>query len=108
MLDLTEPTKGKGRKTRIRQLNQLPTTQTINTMYLETDCTSIDIERWNELMKGARKASYPRLVRRIKRELPKLYATLSLDAYNPWCGQCQQTRTHYILVHSAIEYFIRK
>ena len=46
--------------------------------------------------------------RTIKKELPKLYATLSLDAYNPWCGQCQQTRTHYILVHSAIEYFIRK
>lgn len=108
MLDLTEPTKGKGRKTRIRQPNQLPTTQTINTMYLETDCTSIDIERWNELMKGARNASYPRLVRRIKKELPKLYATLSLDVYNPWCGRCQQTRTHYILVHSAIEYFIRK
>ena len=108
MLDLTEPTKGKGRKTRIRQPNQLPTTQTINTMYLETDCTSIDIKRWNELMKGARKASYPRLVRRIKKELPKLYATLSLDVYNPWCGRCQQTRTHYILVHSAIEYFIRK
>ncbi len=62
MLDLTEPTKGKGRIIRIRQPNQLPTTQTINTMYLETDCTSIDIERWNQLMKGARKASYPRLV----------------------------------------------
>ena len=108
MLDLTEPTKGKGRKTRIRQPNQLPTTQTINTMYLETDCTSIDIKRWNELMKGARKANYQRLVKKIKKELPDLYQSLMLDFYNPWSDQCVQTRTHFILVHSAIEYIIKK
>ena len=107
MLDLMEPTKG---KIKIKDSAAQPTAnlKTFNTRYLETDCTSIDIERWDELMKGARKANYPRLVRRIKRELPNLYDTLSLDAFNPWCDHCRQTRTHYILVHSAIEYFIRK
>ena len=77
-------------------------------MYLETDCTSITIDKWNELMKGARKANYPRLVRKIKKELPELYSALTLNFYNPWCDQCKQTRTHFILVHSAIEYFIKK
>ena len=59
-------------------------------------------------MKGARKCSYKRLVAKIKREIPTLYNELSLDYPNPWDEQCKQTNTHYILVHSAIEYFINK
>lgn len=78
-------------------------------MYLETDCTNCgSIERWNKLMKGARKCSYKRLVARIKKEIPELYESLCLNFYNPWEDYCQQTNTLYILVHSAIEYFIHK
>ena len=66
------------------------------------------MDRWTELMRGARKCSYKRLVSRIKRELPELFRDLSLEYYNPWEEECRQTRTHYILVHSAVEYFIRK
>lgn len=78
-------------------------------MYLETNCVNCGgIDRWNELMKGARKCSYKRLVARIKKEIPSLYESLCLNLYNPWEGDCQQTKTHYILVHSGIEYFIRK
>lgn len=77
-------------------------------MTFECSCIGISVEMWNELMKGARRASYPRLVARIKRELPTLFQALALDFYNPWENECKQTRTHYILVHSAIEYFIRK
>jgi hypothetical protein len=77
-------------------------------MKYETNCTQIDITKWNALMKGARKCSYKKLVARIKKEIPSLYESLCLDIYNPWEGDCQQTKTHYILVHSAIEYFIRK
>ena len=77
-------------------------------MFYETNCTEINIDQWNKLMAGARKASYKRLVARIKREIPSLYNALYLNSYNPWQDQCQQTKTHYILVHSAIEYFIRK
>ena len=57
-------------------------------------------------MKGARKASYERLVSRIRKELPDLYSELSLQFPNPYADQCRQTKTHYILVHSAIEFFI--
>ena len=77
-------------------------------MYYETNCTCITIDEWNALMKGARKYSYERLVKRIEIELPSLYRALALQFYNPFEGQCRQTRTHYILVHSAIEYFIHK
>ena len=59
-------------------------------------------------MKGARKASYKRLVSRIKKELPSLYMELALQFPNPYADECRQTKTHYILVHSAIEVFIHK
>lgn len=77
-------------------------------MYYETNCGEISQSQWDNLMKGARKCSYKRLVNRIKKELPKLYANLMLDLYNPYWQQCAQTRTHYILVSSGIEYFILK
>lgn len=77
-------------------------------MYYETNCACISINEWNQLMKGARKCSYKRLVSKIKSEIPELYFDLCLNIYNPFESQCRQTKTHYILVHSAIEYFIRK
>ncbi|KAA5287152.1 hypothetical protein F2Z06_19995 [Phocaeicola dorei] len=48
------------------------------------------------------------LVKRIKKEIPNLYNSLALDFPNPYASQCRSTPTHYILVHSAIEYFIKK
>ena len=77
-------------------------------MYYETNCTCIDIKEWKKLMKGARKCSYQRLIKKIKRELPSLYQGLALQYYNPFEEQCKQTKTHYILVHSSIEYFLHK
>ena len=38
-------------------------------------------------MKGARKANYQRLVKKIEKELPDLYQSLMLDFYNPWSEQ---------------------
>ena len=77
-------------------------------MYLEYTCETISLSKWERLMQGARKASYKKLVRLIKKEIPSLYESLCLNLYNPWENDCKQTKTHYILVHSAIEYFIRK
>lgn len=45
---------------------------------------------------------------KIKKEIPNLYNSLALDFPNPYAAQCRSTPTHYILVHSAIEYFIKK
>lgn len=77
-------------------------------MYLEATCTSISLPEWERLMHGARKASYKNLLRIIKRDIPDLFRDLALEFPNPYAPQCKQTATHYILVHSAIEYFIHK
>ena len=53
-------------------------------MYYQTCCSQTTIDEWQQLMKGARKASYKRLVQRVKRELPDLYKALALNFYNPY------------------------
>ena len=71
-------------------------------------CTDITLEQHRELCRNSRPASYKALVRKIKKDLPDLYDKLALDFPNPYDENCAQTRTHYLLVHSAIEYFISK
>lgn len=77
-------------------------------MYYETNCTEININQWNKLMQNNRKCSYKRLTDRLRKEEPYLYRALGLEFSNPYEAACRQTKTHYILVHSAIEYFLRK
>ena len=77
-------------------------------MTLECTCVTISNEKWELLMKGSKPINYKWLVNKIKRELPSLYNDLRLDIYNPYGEQSRVTKTHYILVHSMIEYFIEK
>ena len=77
-------------------------------MKLQCTCQNITKQEWDRLMKGRRPMSYQRLKRRIKRTLPHLYDELSLDYYNPYESATYRTKTHYILTHSSIEYFILK
>ena len=77
-------------------------------MRLQCTCRDITKQEWDKLMKGRRPMSYKWLKRRIKRSLPHLYDELMLDYYNPFEGDTYRTKTHYILTHSAIEYFILK
>lgn len=77
-------------------------------MRYECCCEDISFDKWKQLMKGARKCSYKRLVKKIKENIPELYNRLVLDIPNPYAESCRQTKTHYILVHSMIEYFILK
>lgn len=77
-------------------------------MYYDTNCTIVSIDVWNRLMKDAKPCNYKWLVARIKKHIPYLYKDLCLDFPNPYAQQCSKTKTHYILVHSAIEYFIHK
>ena len=77
-------------------------------MELECTCIGIGIDRWNKLMKGSKPLNYEGLRRRIRKHMPELYEALGMDFYNPYDNQTRVTRTHYILVHSSIEYFIHK
>lgn len=77
-------------------------------LYLECRCSDISKSKWDKLMANAKRFSYRKLVRMIKTELPEIYDDLALNLYNPWSTATKQTSTHYILVHSATEYFFRK
>ena len=59
-------------------------------------------------MEGNKPLNYEWLRRKVKKHLPELYDSLGLDYYNPYEKQTRVTKTHYILVHSSIEYFISK
>ena len=59
-------------------------------------------------MKNSKPINYRWLKNKIKKHLIELYNDLALDFYNPYEGHCRVTKTHYILVSSAIEYFILK
>ena len=77
-------------------------------MKLQCTCQDITKQEWDKLMKGRKPMSYQWLKTRIKRSLPHLYDELMLHYYNPFEGDTYRTKTHYILTHSAIEYFILK
>lgn len=77
-------------------------------MYLDCTCANISLSQWKCLMKRKRKISYEWIKRKIKKGMPDLYKNLCLEFYNPWEDKTYSTKTHYILTHSAIEYFIRK
>ena len=73
---------------------------------LECDCTCININEWERLMENAVETDGQELREMIKIHEPDLYESLALDFRNPYEGQSQKTDTHYIYVHSAIEYFL--
>ena len=77
-------------------------------MELECTCADIKINRWHVLMAGKKRTSYNKLVKKIKAELPELYSYLGLNFSNPYSKDTFETDSHYILTHSATEYFIRK
>lgn len=76
-------------------------------VFLELECTCVGISqnRWDELMKGATRANHNLINKLVKRYLPNLYDDLCLEFMNPY--HYYKTKTHLILVHSSIEYFIK-
>jgi hypothetical protein len=77
----------------------------INTLYLEATCIGISQRKWDMLMQGATRANKSVIDRLVKLHFPKLYAELCLNCYNPY--KYYKTKTHLILVHSSVEYFLR-
>lgn len=79
-----------------------------DSIYLEATCTSVSIEHWNKLMERAVKANGSKIRGMIKKQLPDLYESLALNFSNPYESESQRTEEHYIYVHSAIEYFLKR
>ena len=72
----------------------------------ETNCTSITLDEWEALMNGAKIANKRHINQLVKTQLPGLYERLGLEFPNPY--RYYKTKTHYILCHSAIEYFLKR
>ena len=80
-------------------------TYNVKAIEYETCCSCIDISTWKELMKGAVKANKREINRLVKRFEPTFYNMLALNFYNPY-GYFR-TKHHFVVVHSAIEYFFK-
>lgn len=78
-------------------------------MKLITTSVDISTKEWERLMKYTRPCSGRVLRNKIKRELPYLYNSLSLDFYNPYEEQCRHSSKTgiYVYVHSGNEYFLK-
>lgn len=77
-------------------------------MHLESTCIDMSAEKIQNILEHSKPINYKWLVSKIRKHLPELYSDLCLDFYNPYKNQCRVTKEYYILVHSAIEFFIRK
>lgn len=80
-------------------------TYQVKNIQYETCCTCIDINTWEELMNGAARANKREINRLVKKYEPAFYDMLALNFYNPYTYY--RTETHFIVVHSAIEYFFK-
>jgi hypothetical protein len=77
-------------------------------MTYECNCTNITSHKWDELMKGARKANKKAVIKAaiqtgILSESEGL-KEIKLPYYNPY--EHKRTKTHLIYVNSGIEHFI--
>lgn len=70
--------------------------------------SEISLRRWEQLMDGAKKANGSKIRKMIKEQIPELYHELALQFYNPYEANSKKTKTHYIYVHSSIEYFLKR
>jgi len=79
----------------------------IKRLEYECDCTSISIQKWNRLMEDSVKANGSKIKSLIKKHIPSLYESLALNFYNPYQSNSVRTKTHFIYIHSGIEYFLK-
>jgi hypothetical protein len=77
-------------------------------MTYECCCSDITLSEWQKKMKGVKPINYKWLINKIKKHIPQLYEALALEYYNPYENKCGVNQDYYILVCSAIEYFIKK
>ena len=83
----------------------MKTPRAVDRLWLEATCCTINLAQWNRWMDGATRADHRQIDTLVRRHLPDLYEALSLNLGNPY--HYYKTRRHLILVHSAIEHFLR-
>jgi hypothetical protein len=83
----------------------MKTPKKVSSLSLECTCVDITITKHDTLMLNRSKANKRIVNQLVKTHLRWLYDSLSLDFYNPY--NYYKTKTHLILVHSEIDYFLR-
>lgn len=81
------------------------TPKEIDCLWLEATCSGINLAQWERWMAGATRADHRRIDGLVRQHLPDLCWDLALNLRNPY--HYFKTRRHLILVHSAMEYFLR-
>ena len=81
------------------------TPKEVDGLRLDACCCDISLAQWERWMAGATRADKRTVNRLVRRHLPELYQSLSLNLPNPYAHH--KTRRHLILVHSGIEHFLR-
>lgn len=84
---------------------ETPNKNQISCIYLEATCSGITMTKWEQLMENATRANKQKIDAIVKEYLPELFDSLTLNLFNPY--EYFKTRTHLVLVHSSIEYFLR-
>lgn len=83
----------------------MKTPNKVASLELETTCVGTTKSEWDNFMTGATIANKRIINSLIKQHIPELYTELSLNLNTYY--KYYKTDTHLILVHSAIEYFLR-
>lgn len=80
-----------------------------NGCFLEATCVGIGVDKWDELMKGAREANKLKVIRVALEagviDIEQAKNERKFKSYNPY--QHFVTRTHVVYVNSGIEHFIK-
>jgi len=79
----------------------------INSLLLECNCSQITEQQHNKLYENSKKANGKQIRNLIKKYLPELYKELALHLHNPFEKQSVRTKTHFIYLHSATDYFLK-
>lgn len=77
----------------------------ITSLEYQTNCALTTQAEWDKLMQGAKRANKQKINALVKKHLPDLFSDLALQFRNPY--NYFKTATHLILVHSAVEHFIK-
>jgi len=79
--------------------------ESITSLEYQTTCALTTQAEWQKLMKGAKRANKKKINALVKKHLPELFNDLALQFRNPY--NYLKTATHLIIVHSAVEHFIK-
>jgi len=83
----------------------MKTPKQVKTLVYEANCTCVSPCKIDYLMNGATPANKRWIDKLVKEHLPDLFDDLAIQYHNPY--RYYKTKTHFILVHSGIEYFLK-